>query len=110
MGKTRKITNNNLKLAGLVLGWLVLEYVGGDLTFKHIGRFWDKKSAVYWSYKGRNSTSIPASQLLRFLALRQYDHKSSSLTPMIIVGGNNEIVDITLRAFNNGKFVAAQKT
>jgi len=35
--RTGKLTINDLELAGLVLGWLVLEYVSNDLTYKHIG-------------------------------------------------------------------------
>ena len=41
-----RFTINNLELAGLVLGWLVLEYVVEDLKFKHIGRFCDNTSEV----------------------------------------------------------------
>ena len=31
-----RLTINNIELAGLVLGWLVLEYVMEDLMFKHV--------------------------------------------------------------------------
>ena len=43
-----KLTNNDLELSGLVLGWILLEYVVGDLTFKHIGRCCDNESVVSW--------------------------------------------------------------
>ena len=62
---------NNIALAGLVLRWLVLEYVVDDLKFKHIGSFCKNTLSVTWTYIGSTSTSIPASRLLRLLAIRQ---------------------------------------
>ena len=36
-----RLTINDIELAGIFLGWLVLEYVAEDLKFKHIGSFCD---------------------------------------------------------------------
>ena len=41
-----RLTINNIKLVGLVMGWLVLEYGVDIMKFKHIGSFCDNKSAV----------------------------------------------------------------
>ena len=65
------LTINNLELAGMVLGWLVLEYIWAKLNFKHIDLFCDNTSAVSWAFKGSTSTLIAAGRLLRFLAIRQ---------------------------------------
>ena len=50
-----RLTINDLELAVLVLGWLVLDYVVGGMKFKHNVSFCDIKSAVAWAYRGRNS-------------------------------------------------------
>ena len=66
-----RLTINYPKLGGLVLGWLVLEYVLEDLKFKDIGRFYDNKSAVAWKYEGSTSTSILEAGLLQYLSLKK---------------------------------------
>ena len=105
--KTGKLTINDLELAGLVLGWLVLEGVCKDLVFKHIGMFCDNTSSVAWAHRGSTSTSLPAARLLRFLALRQRARQASSLLPLHIAGEDNQMADIPSRAFKNGKFFEA---
>ena len=98
------ITINDLKLAGMVLGWLVLEYVAKDLNYKHIGMFCDNTSAIGWTQKGHTTTSIPAARLLRFLSLRQRFRRTSSLLPVHIAGEQNSMADFCSRAFKDGKF------
>ena len=98
------------KLAAMVLGWLVLEYLCPSLTFCHIGMFCDNTSAVAWTKKMRTSKSIPAARLLRFLALRQRTRQTSSLLPLYIVGKDNEMADVPSRAFNDGKFAEVQQS
>ncbi len=102
------LTINDLELAGMVLGWLVIEYVIGDLEYKHIGSFCDNTSAVAWALKGHTSTSQVAGRLLRFLAMRQRVRKASSLLPMNIAGVDNKMADIPSRAFKNGEYFHAQ--
>eukprot|EP00957_Ditylum_brightwellii_P115641 8820854-Ditylum_brightwellii.AAC.1 len=67
--KTGDITMNNLELAGLVLGWLVLELHTTTLKHHHAGMFCNNTSAVSWTFKMRTSKSIPATRLLRMLGL-----------------------------------------
>jgi len=69
--RTGRLTINNLELAGLVLGWLVLEYVSDYLRYKHIGLFCDNTLTVSWAYKGHTTMSLVAGRLLRLLAIRQ---------------------------------------
>ena len=103
------ITINDLELAGLVLGWLVLEHVCDHLTFKHVGMFCDNTSAVSWAFKGSTSTSIIAGRLLRFLALRQRTRQTSSLLPLHVAGEHNRLADVPSRAFQSGEYFVAHK-
>ena len=105
---TGKLTINDLELAGLVLGWLVLENVCANLLYKHIGSFCDNTSAVSWTYKGSTSTSIAAARLLRLLFIRQRVRQASALVPISIAGKDNAMADIPSRAFKNGEFFHAQ--
>ena len=77
------ITINDLELAGMVLGWLVLEATGWDLTFKHVDLFCDNVSAVAWANKGHTSRSTIAACLLRLLSVRQRVRQVSSLVKKI---------------------------
>ena len=100
------ITINDLELAALVLGWLVMEKIT-SVTFKHVAIFCDNTSAVSWAAKLRTSKSIPAARLLRLLGLRIRTMQASSLVPMRIAGSDNTMADIASRAFNDGKFFHA---
>jgi hypothetical protein len=103
----KKLTINDLELAGLVLGWLVIEGVCKDFVFKNVVMFCDNTSSVVWAHRGSTSTSLPAARLLRFLALRQRARQASSLLPLHIAGENNQMADILLQAFKNGNFFEA---
>ena len=106
---TGDITINDLELAGLVLGWLVLEQVCTDLNFKHVGMFCNNISAISWAYKGSTGTSLIAGRLLRFLVLRQRTRQASSLLPLHVTGERNELADIPSRAFKDGEYFVAHK-
>ena len=98
------LTINDLELAAMVMGWLVLEYLCSSLKFCHVGTFCDNTSAVSWATKMRTSKSIAAARLLRFLSLRQRTRQASSILPLYIIGDDNEMADVPSRAFNDGKF------
>ena len=91
----------------MVMGWLVLEIVQQDLSFKHVGMFADNTSSVSWAQKGTATASIPAARLLRFLSLRQRARQTSSLLPLHISGKDNKMADVSSRAFKHGEFFAA---
>lgn len=98
------ININELELAALVLGWLVLELQGVDLKLAHIGSYCDNTTAVAWAYKLRTSTSPVAGRLLRMLGMRIHTREASGLTPIYIKGEENAMADVASRAFKNGKF------
>ena len=101
------ITINDLELAGMLLGLLALEHRGISLTHRHIASFCDNSSAVSWSYKLRNSRSIIAGHLLRYMGLRLHRAKASSIIPVHIAGDKNDMADIISRSFKHGKYFDA---
>ena len=105
IGKTLSI--NDLEMAGIVMGWLVLESIQKDLSFKHVGLFADNTSSVAWTQKGSSTSSIPAARLLRLLSLRQRTRRTSSLLPMHIQGSDNTMADVSSRAFKHGEYFHA---
>ena len=94
----------DLELAGMVLGYLILEISHPDLALKHIGMYCDNTAAVQWTKKGCIAKSIPAARLL---SLRQRTRQTSSILPLHIKGGNNVMADISSRAFKDGNFFKA---
>ena len=95
------ITMNDLELAGLVLGWLVLEHIVKDLRFKHIGMNCDNTSAVSWVNKYRTAKSIAGARLLRLLSLRMHKRKVSPLLVISIAGDDNDMADKSSRSFGS---------
>ena len=108
--KAGNLTINDLELAGMVLGWLVMEQAFESLVYRHIGMFCDNTSAVAWCHRGVSSRSIPAARLLRLLYLRQRKRQASSLLPIHIAGENNHLADVASRAFKEGKYFHAAKS
>ena len=101
------LTINDLELAGMVLGWLVADDTFPSLEFKHIGIFADNTSAIAWLTKGSTTTSVAAGALLRFLHLRIRERRASSFIPIHIPGLQNDMADISSRAFKTGKYFKA---
>jgi hypothetical protein len=96
------ISMNDLELAGIVLNFLALEIATQDIKYMHIGLYCDNTSAVSWANKLRTSKSIPAARLLRMLGLRMLASGASSLTTLNIPGTENEMADVSSRAFRQG--------
>jgi hypothetical protein len=44
-----RITNSDLEMAGMVLAWLAVEGVFGDLTEKNIALFGDNIASISWT-------------------------------------------------------------
>ena len=103
------ISINDLEMAGILLGWLALEYIIPDLKHAHIGMFCDNMSTVSWTNKKSTSTSTIAGHLLRALALRQHVNKSSPLSTVHIEGKKNTMADMASRSFNEPCFTNANK-
>ena len=96
-----KITMNDLELAGVVLGWLVLEKLVPDLRFKHVGMNCDNTTAVSWTNKYRTAKSIPAARLLRLLSLRMHRRKVCPMLVISIAGDDNDMADKSSRSFGS---------
>ena len=93
------ITNSDLEMAGLLLCWLVLEYVAPDLHHKHAALFCDNSPTVAWVRRMAAKGSRVAGLLLMALALRMKVRATSPLTTLHIAGEQNSIADIPSRSF-----------
>ena len=98
-----QLTINDLKLSGMVLGWLVIDTLVTDLQYQHIGFFCDNTSAVTWLHKGSTTTSPIAAALLRFLHVRIQTRQASSFIPELIKGDNNGMADVSSHHFEAHK-------
>ena len=90
------ISINDLEMAGILLGWLVLEHLLPSLTFIPTGIQCDNSSSVAWSTKF-TARSLVAGHLLRALALRQQICKSAPLLVIPIAGHDNTMADVASR-------------
>ena len=93
---SHKITINDLELAGVLLGWLVLEHLLPSLHHAKIGIKCDNSATVAWARKF-SARSLRAGHLLRALALRQQICKSSPLLVVHTPGAQNDMADIASR-------------
>ncbi len=94
------ITNSDLKLAGLLVLWLVMEDVC-DITNAHVALFSDNSPTVHWVQRLAAKHSAVAMQLIRALALRLQLAHASPLTPLHIAGVDNALTDIPSRSFGS---------
>jgi hypothetical protein len=101
------LTINDLELAGLVLEWMALECLLPSLVGVHVAAFCDNTSAVSWSNKLATSTSKAAARLLGRLGMSILEAKASPLMTLSIKGEQNDMADISSRAFKDGKYFAA---
>jgi hypothetical protein len=91
----------------MVFGWLILESTLPDLKHQHVGIFCDSTSATHWASKLRTPASMPAARLLQMLSMHIHAREASSLTPLSILGAENDMADICSRAFKQGKYFEA---
>ena len=95
----------DLKMAGKLLAWLVLEGIVGteNLRYKHVGLFRDNTAAVSWTQIGAEKKSAAAGRLLRFLAFQQLVTRASPLVAAHLAGDLNVLGDIPSRSFGYSK-------
>jgi hypothetical protein len=98
---TGRLTNSNLKMAGLLMLWLVIEGVCPDLREKRITLFSDNTPTVSWVMRLASKWSLVAEQLVQALALCLKTMHSCPLTPMHIKGKCNAIADIPSQSFSS---------
>ena len=96
-----RINNSELEMAGLLLLWLVMEAVCGDLEKRHVALFSDNNPTVSWVKRMASRQSRVAAQLLRALALRLHQRHTCPLTPVHIPGKQNSMTDIPSRSFGS---------
>ena len=90
---THEITINDLELAGVLLGWLVLEHLLPSLHHIQIGIKCDNSATVAWARKF-SARSLRAGHLLCALALRQQICSSSPLLVVHTPGVQNDMADV----------------
>ena len=89
-----KLTNSDLKLAGLVLLWLMMEHVCGHLTEKRVALFSNNSPTVSWVQWMASRASLVMEQLIRILTLRLNANKACPITTLHIAGDQNAMTDI----------------
>ena len=90
------ISINDLEMAGVLVGWLVLEHLLPSLTFVAAGIQCDNSSSVSWSTKF-TAQSLVTGHLLCALALRQQICKAAPVLVVPIDGKLNLMVDFASR-------------
>ena len=98
-----RISNSDLEMAGMVMAWLVVEGVGGDLTEKTIALVGDNTPSIGWINKLASKQSKVAEQLVQAIALLLKTRKACPLITAHIEGKKNEIADVPSRSFGSNK-------
>jgi hypothetical protein len=95
------ITNSDLEMAGLLMLFVIMEYVCGPLVEKQGELFSDNSPTIGWVDRLASRTSIIAAHLIRALALRLKANKCCPLMPQHISGSKNAMTDIPSRLFGS---------
>ncbi len=95
------LTNSILKLAGLVILWLMMEHVCGTLTEKQVALFSNNSPTVSWVERMACRSSLIAEQLIRVFALCFNLQKVCPITTLHIAGDQNLMTDIPSRLFGS---------
>jgi hypothetical protein len=98
---SKKITNSNLKMAGLLFLWLVMESVCGNLRKKRVALFSNNLPMVGWVRRLATRGSLVLAHLIRALAFRLKLKGTCPITPLHIAGEENSMTDIPLRSFGS---------
>jgi hypothetical protein len=95
------ITNSDLKMAGLLIIFLVMEEIICDLTEANIALFSDNTPTVSWVTHLASRHSIVAANLVAALALCLKKLRCCLLMPQHIKGKENTITDIPSCSFDS---------
>jgi hypothetical protein len=95
------ITNSDLEMAGLLIIFLVMEEVIGNLKEANIALVSDNTPTISWVMRLASRHSIVAANLVAALALRLKKLRCCPLTPQHIKGKENSITDIPSHSFGN---------
>ena len=95
------ITNSDAEMAALLLQWLVLEMVVGDLKYKHVAAWSDNTPTVGWAKKSKSTKSVIGQRLISALTIRQRKVHASPLATSHIAGIANHMADAASRSFGS---------
>ncbi len=101
-----ELSINDLEMAGVFLGWLVLEYWIPNMIHHQAGIQCDNSSAVAWSKKFTAKSKV-AGHLLRALALRQQLRRAAPLLVIPIPGEENTMADVASRFSSDSSLSSA---
>ena len=99
--KLKKITNSDLEMTGLLLLWLVMEQVCGNLREKNVALFSDNSPTVGWVRRLATRGSLLSAHLIRALALWLKLNGTCLITPLHNAGEENSMTDIPSRSFGS---------
>jgi hypothetical protein len=98
---SKRVSNSDLEMAGLLFLWLVIESVCGNLREKHVALFSDNSPTVGWVSRLATRGSLVSAHLIRALALRLKLNGTCPITPLHIAGEENSMTDIPSRSFGS---------
>ena len=96
--QSKKLTINDLEMAGVLLQFLVLEPLV-PMRHTQTAVWCDNTSAVSWTNKMSSRRSLIGQQLARALALRLLATEASHLAALSIAGLDNTLADLASRSF-----------
>jgi hypothetical protein len=91
-------------MASLLMLWLVIEGVCGQLQEKRITLFCNNSPSIGWATCLASKQSMVAEHLVQALAMYLKIQRACPLTPMHIEGKRNAIADILSRLFGSNPF------
>ncbi len=98
---SKRITNSDLEMAGLLFLWLVIESVCGNLRKKHVALFSDNLPTVGWVHRLATRRSLVSAHLIRALVLRLKLNGTCPITPLHIAGEEISMTDIPSCSFGS---------
>ncbi len=96
-----RISNSDLEMAVLLLLWLVMESVCGNLREKRVTLFSNNSPTVGWVQRLATHGSMVSAHLIRALALRLKLNGTCPITPLHIAGEENSMTDFPSRSFGS---------
>jgi hypothetical protein len=96
-----QISNSDFEMAGLLLLWLVMESVCGNLREKRVALFSNNSPMVGWVQCLATHGSMVSAHLIRALALRLKLNGTCPITPLHIAGEENSTTDIPSPSFGS---------
>ena len=97
--KKGDITNWDLELTGMLLGWLVLEARMKKVQHCHLRIFCDNTPTTAWMNRLISKRSIIAGRILHAIELWQWRSQVSPLLTFSIAGEKNDISEVMLQDF-----------